>query len=275
MRPRSVQVAVGTVAVLALVLAAFFFSPVSPAQAQTITHGTAVVNTSFLNVRGGPGSQFLVLGVVTGGTELPVTGVSADGDWWRVSTVFGEGFVFADFIVYRGNSTNVPIVRTSDVSAPTASSVVVLASALNVRSGPSINNPVLGVVPQSFVMTVIGQDTETGWYNVNSPFGPGWVANSEVALSGAGGGAAGLSISASTSAAGTGAVTSAGAASGTTTVAEEQLRFVPEEKGGEEGRGVARYALQPRGRRTLALPTRQTSSAATLVTAEVPRSWGF
>lgn len=220
MKRRLLQGAIGAVVIVALVAAGlFFFSPASPIHAQTVTYGTAVVNTSFLNVRAGPGSQFLVMGVVKGGTELSVTGVSADGDWWRVNTPFGEGFVFADYIVYRGAAASVPIVRTSDVSAPETTTVVVLASALNVRAGPSLNDTVLGVVPQSFVMSVIGQDTETGWYNVISPFGPGWVANEEVALTGA-------PSSVPTAGSGGGAALGISAA-GSGTVADEQFRFVP------------------------------------------------
>jgi uncharacterized protein YraI len=69
-----------------------------------------VVNSSFLNVRTGPGIQYTVLITVVGGTELPVLGHSNDNVWFQVSTVVGVGWVNVQFTVPRGSFDNVPLV---------------------------------------------------------------------------------------------------------------------------------------------------------------------
>ncbi len=77
-----------------------------------------VVNTSFLNVRTGPGVQYTVLITVVGGTELPVLGVANDGVWFQVSTVIGVGWVNVEFTLPRGNFENVPVVDFSPAGVP-------------------------------------------------------------------------------------------------------------------------------------------------------------
>jgi uncharacterized protein YraI len=74
-----------------------------------------VVNTSFLNIRTGPGVQYTVLITVVGGTELPVLGVANDGVWYQVSTVVGVGWVNVEFTLPRGSFENVPVVDFSPV----------------------------------------------------------------------------------------------------------------------------------------------------------------
>jgi len=75
-----------------------------------------VVNSSFLNIRTGPGVQYNVLITVVGGTDLPVLGRAADGVWFQVSTVVGVGWVNSEFVIPRGDFTNVPVVDTSIAS---------------------------------------------------------------------------------------------------------------------------------------------------------------
>jgi uncharacterized protein YraI len=77
-----------------------------------------VVNTSFLNVRTGPGVQYTTLITVVGGTELPVLGVANDGVWFQVSTVIGVGWVNVDFTLPRGNFENIPVVDFSPAGVP-------------------------------------------------------------------------------------------------------------------------------------------------------------
>lgn len=74
-----------------------------------------VVNTSFLNVRTGPGAQFPVLITVVGGTELPVLAVASDIVWYQVSTVVGTGWVNVEFTIPRGDFSNVPVIQLSDI----------------------------------------------------------------------------------------------------------------------------------------------------------------
>lgn len=77
-----------------------------------------VVNTSFLNVRTGPGVEYSVLVIVVGGTELPVLGVANDQVWYQVATDGGVGWVNVSFTLPRGDFSNVPLVEAGEVGAP-------------------------------------------------------------------------------------------------------------------------------------------------------------
>jgi len=72
-----------------------------------------VINTGFLNVRSGPGSQFGILATFPGGSELPVIGIAKDGVWYLVEGTFGQGWVNSEFTVFRGSIKSVPIINTS------------------------------------------------------------------------------------------------------------------------------------------------------------------
>ena len=63
----------------------------------------AVVNTSYLNARSGPGTTHNVVAVVPGGTTLPVLGKSADGKWFLVQGDFGRGWLRNRYVAFRGN----------------------------------------------------------------------------------------------------------------------------------------------------------------------------
>jgi uncharacterized protein YraI len=101
-----------------LALLGTLMSGVALAQRIQFTAPILVVNTSFLNVRTGPGAQYNVLLTVVGGTELPVLAVASDGVWYQVSTINGVGWVNNEFTVARGDFSNVPVIRLSDIDPP-------------------------------------------------------------------------------------------------------------------------------------------------------------
>lgn len=91
-------------------------SPVVAQQSQ-FAAPRLVVNSSFLNVRSGPGVQYSIMLTVVGGTELPVLGRASDNVWYQVSTVIGVGWVNVQFTVPRGSFDNVPVISLSDIAA--------------------------------------------------------------------------------------------------------------------------------------------------------------
>lgn len=111
---------------LLLLLAVFLIAPmaVGPAAALDLSRQAQfaipimVVNTSFLNVRTGPGAHYSVLVTVVGGMELPVLGVAADGVWYLVATPVGNGWLNVDYVIPRGDFRNVPEIDVNFVVAP-------------------------------------------------------------------------------------------------------------------------------------------------------------
>jgi uncharacterized protein YraI len=71
---------------------------------------TLVVNTSFLNIRSGPGGYFGILAVATGGDTFTPLGITNDGSWFLIEGPFGRGWVDQDYVLFRGEINNVPIV---------------------------------------------------------------------------------------------------------------------------------------------------------------------
>ncbi len=76
-----------------------------------------VTNTSFLNVRTGPGIQYTVLVTVVGGSELPVLAAGSDGVWYLVSTPVGVGWVNIEYTIPRGNFSVVPRINVNSIAA--------------------------------------------------------------------------------------------------------------------------------------------------------------
>jgi len=158
-----------------------------------------VVNTSFLNVRMGPGVQYDVLVTVVGGTQLPVLGVARDLVWYQVSTAAGVGWVNFEYTIPRGQFGNVPFAEAPPASQMTGAltgaddaisgfgftsgrawgvSVVVAHPA---RTGPTMNSgsPGDALVDLSRIYAIQEAVTAEGgvvWYRLNVPvFGSVWV----------------------------------------------------------------------------------------------------
>ncbi len=71
-----------------------------------------VVNTSYQNIRTGPGPQYTILLNVPGGTQLEVIGVTTDSSWYLVKGTFGQGWIASEFVLFRGAFKNVPIIHS-------------------------------------------------------------------------------------------------------------------------------------------------------------------
>lgn len=94
------------------------------------TGGSYVVNTGALKVRTGPATYNPVIGGVTNGTVLNVTG--AENGWYKINHNGRTGYVSADFVKFvKGGVNNV----TNNVQQPTTggdtSSIVGFAKSLN------------------------------------------------------------------------------------------------------------------------------------------------
>lgn len=93
--------------------------PAPPAGVPTAT------TVDFVNVRSGPGTNYVVLVVAPPGTSGEVSGKSADGAWWQVkiSTQYsadGFGWVSADW-VYTEGTESIPVVEAPAPPPPVES----------------------------------------------------------------------------------------------------------------------------------------------------------
>lgn len=175
-----------------------------------------VVNTSFLNVRTGPGPEYAVIAIVVGGTELPVLGSNVNSSWYLVSTVVGQGWVDVTFTLPRGDFRNVPEIDdviaavasaqmatsialpqayvaslTTTVQTPLASTTWVAQNVLsvNLRTQPSDDGPVITTLFRDVNVTfpVVGYAYDSvgvRWIAVVVPgVGTGWIEEAKTTVS--------------------------------------------------------------------------------------------
>lgn len=161
-------------------------APSTPAQ-PAVPAGTAhlVVNTSYLNIRSGPGIGHSIILTVPGGTNLPVLAIAADRKWYQVNSSAGNGWVNSNYTVGRGDFSGVTrIASPADrLSGPTPRAVI-NTSYLNVRTGPGIGYGIITDLPGGTTLPVLGKSADGNWFLVEGDFGQGWLRNRYVAFRG-------------------------------------------------------------------------------------------
>lgn len=149
---------------------------------QQLAQPVVIVNTSFLNVRSGPGAIYSIIGTLPGGTQLGVVGRNSDASWWQVQSVYGAGWVYAEFVIPRGDFRAVPVVQVSGVMVrPTAA---VIGSPATVYVAPDSMASVLGLALVGSDMPIAGRTGDGVWWQVETNVGLGWVMQEAVALRG-------------------------------------------------------------------------------------------
>lgn len=166
---------------------------VARAQQSNFVAPVLIINTGNLNIRTGPGTNYSVLLVATGGSQFPVLGVARDLVWYQINTDAGVGWVNVEFTVARGDFTNVPfadapaVVNTTTTgttlttvaTAPRQSiegnRVIINTGNLNVRSGPGSAYSIIAKVAGGVELAISGRAPDDIWLLVEGSFGLGWV----------------------------------------------------------------------------------------------------
>lgn len=128
-----------------------------------------------LNVRSGPGTSFQVLSQIHSGQSY--TFVSEQGDWTKIRLNNNrEGWVASWLVNKITNSQNVGDSRQG----------VVTASTLNVRSGPSTSNTIVGKIQRGNNIDIL--QSQNGWHQIRFQSVQGWVSGQYVQTGGSTGG---------------------------------------------------------------------------------------
>ena len=124
----------------------------------TSTSGSAYA-TDVVNVRSGPGTSYSILGYLSKGEKVTITGTVSNG--WTQIRLPGSmlGYVSNGYLTSSNSSSN----GNSNVNT-TGGVFTVTAGALNIRSGPGTNYSILGVLQKGAQVTRIGQDGK--WFKV-------------------------------------------------------------------------------------------------------------
>ncbi len=70
-----------------------------------------------MNVRGGPGTFYPVLGTASAGEQYVITGKNSSGSWWRINYNEQPGWLFSQLVTASGPLEDVPTVKAYDWDA--------------------------------------------------------------------------------------------------------------------------------------------------------------
>lgn len=165
-------------------------TPTGTANVGIIDPGPIGTSTGALNVRYGAGINAQSLGVLARGKQVYILAQNADGSWYQIRWEYGTGWVSAAYITLSGAAAPAANVDNGflgdgqgggvPLTADTPY-VVVLATYLNVRTGPGINYAIMGAVRGGQTLPVVGRTADNSWYQVTATFGTGWVYSGFVA----------------------------------------------------------------------------------------------
>lgn len=141
-----------------------------------------IINTSFLNIRSGPGAQYTIVSTISGGAELRVLGIAKDRVWYLVEGGFGRGWVNSEFTLFRGSIDSVPVIHDAIgvTSVPTAS----VAAGVVLYAAPGTNFGAIGALPNTIEVPIVARTADFNWVQINTSLGFGWVPANQVIVRG-------------------------------------------------------------------------------------------
>jgi len=143
-----------------------------------------VINTAFLNVRSGPGAQFTSISTLPGGMEVPVLAPTPDGGWFLIQTSTGQGWINAEFAIFRGVYDNVAIVTYENAVGILAEPVAVISGPITIYAAPGTNFGAVGTISGPMEVPVVARTSDFEWVQLSTTLGFGWVPASQVVLRG-------------------------------------------------------------------------------------------
>ena len=93
----------------------------TPTPEPTAAPAEVVINSQ-MNVRGGPGTNYNVVGAANQGQRYPVTGKNNDGTWWQIDFNGQPGWVFAELVSTVNTESVAVAVNIPAPPPPTATS---------------------------------------------------------------------------------------------------------------------------------------------------------
>lgn len=151
---------------------------------------TAYVTVYQLNVRGGPGFNYDIIGTVRRGDSLPLIGRSADGVWLQaqVSSPYPTfavptGWVMARYVWSSVPIFQLPVTDGGTPPPPDNRTGVVTVPSLNVRSGPGFGYGISSQLNGGQQVKLLGRNSAADWLKVEwggypgmgMPTYTGWV----------------------------------------------------------------------------------------------------
>lgn len=152
---------------------------------QPTGRNNGVVNTPLLNVRGGPGANFNVVGKLSQHTAVNLLGRNADSSWAHITIPnIITGWVSTRYITSSVMVSGLPIVNTTGTTpgfpppvSGSGQTGSVTAGGLNVRYGPGTYFGLFARLQAGETVSLVGRNNAGNWLLVQLANGfSGWVS---------------------------------------------------------------------------------------------------
>jgi uncharacterized protein YraI len=171
--PASFRVTQRIVMSLALLLALALSVFVMPKAAFADQFSGTVIYDQ-LKVHRSPSSSAPVIGNLDSGTEILLVGRDPAAGWLEAQTPVGDGWVYSPYVAVSPDVMLSSLPITVNNVQPYAT--VIVYPQINVRSGPSVNFPVVGSLSHGDIVDVIGSDYGYVWLEIQLADGTtGWI----------------------------------------------------------------------------------------------------
>ena len=139
---------------------------------------TGTITVDVLNVRSGPSTGYDKLTMVYKGQNVTILENSTG--WYKIKLSNGQvGWSSGDYISVSEPSANESNDSQQSIETPSTGKGKVTASVLNIRSGPSTSNSVLGQAYKGNIVDIL--ENSVGWYKIKTQNGQiGWVSGSYI-----------------------------------------------------------------------------------------------
>ncbi|MCA9882682.1 MAG: hypothetical protein KC615_01840 [Anaerolineae bacterium] len=140
--------------------------------------GYGIVNTSFANLRSGPGPAYTRVAVVRGSTPLVILGQNDIQTWWYVQVGNVRGWIWNEIIVLRGDVSDVPVIATEpDITPPT---LYVGFTGNPIYDALSTTGEVVCTTQGGLEYEILGRNLSATYYYVEAPcidgeMATGWI----------------------------------------------------------------------------------------------------
>ncbi|NOX62841.1 MAG: SH3 domain-containing protein [Chloroflexi bacterium] len=112
----------------------------TPTLAPTATPEPAVIASTDMNVRGGPGVEHPVIASLTAGEKAPITGRNQASTWWQILLPDGDsGWVFGKLVATEGDASGVSVPANIPTPPPTPTPAPAAPTATPVPPAPAVD----------------------------------------------------------------------------------------------------------------------------------------
>lgn len=141
--------------------------------------GIFVTAYRIVNVRSGPGTEYVLIGSLQPGSSSDVTGRSGDNEWLRVRYLAEEGWVAYFVVNLTGSLESIPVVEAApgaQTDEPPSTVSVVTRYNVNLRANPVLDSPSIDLIPFGTTLDVNARSDEGDtWLRVSFEGQTGWI----------------------------------------------------------------------------------------------------